>query len=74
LERSLSIVELAHAIYQPSTSHNVTRGFQGAFSKYASFAWDKKFGDVEVPCIFVSLQFLAIVQSIYFLASNLINV
>jgi hypothetical protein len=59
---------------KPSTSHNVTRGFQGALSKSASFAWDKNFGDVQVPCICVSLQFLAIFESIYFLASTLINV
>jgi hypothetical protein len=59
---------------KPSTTHNVPKGFQGALSKSASFAWDKKFGDVEVPCIFVRLQFLAIFHSIYFIASNSINV
>ena len=35
---------------------------------------DKNFGDVQVPCIVVSFQYLAIFQSTYFPNRTLLNV
>jgi hypothetical protein len=70
-ETSPSIIGLMQCI-KILPSHNVIRGFLGVFYLDAC-PWivAKNFGNVQLFCTFVNLQYLIILQSIYFPIWNL---